>query len=246
MATVLNVITRSMKALKTIGATETPSAADATDALEVFNAMLDSWNGEGLASYQVREQSHTLVVGTSQYTIGSGGDINTTRPIDIVQAYIQDSSNYRYLMKIVPRDKWNQIGQLTITSQIPNTLFYDPQFPLGVINLFPQPLEAWTLYFDSLLQQVTYSSTAQSISIPPGYERGYVLNLAVELMGAGYPSMLKPEELGALINNASDAKANLKRNNIATREVIANYDPAIVGHSYASYNIYSDRQGGSG
>lgn len=246
MPTVLNVLTRSMKALKTIGASETPSAADATDSMEVFNAMLDSWNGEGLTSYQTLEQSHTLVVGTSQYTIGSGGTINTTRPIDIVQAYIQDSSNLRYLMRIIPRDKWNQIGQLTITSQIPNTLFYDPQFPLGVINVFPQPLQAWTLYFDSLLQQVTYSSTAQSISMPPGYERAYVLNLAVELMGAGYPSLLKPEELGALINNASEAKANLKRNNIATREVIANYDSAIISDSYATYNIYRDTSGGSG
>ena len=246
MPTVLNVITRSMRAVKTLGGTEVPSAADATNAMEVFNTMLDSWNGEGLTNYQVREQSHVLVVGTSQYTIGSGGTINTTRPIDIVQAYIQDSSDFRYLMKIVPRDKWNQIGQLTVTSQIPSTLFYDPQFPLGVINLFPEPLQAWTLFFDSLLQQVTYSSSAQSISMPPGYERAFVMNLAVELMGAGYPSMLKPEELTALVANALAAKANIKRNNLLTREVIANYDDAIVAHSYASYNIYRDFGGGRG
>ena len=244
MATAQNIVTRSMKALGALGSNETPSATEANDGLEAFNAMLDSWNGEGLTSYQVREQSHVLVVGTSQYTIGSGGTINTTRPIDIVQAYIQDSSNLRYLINIVPRDKWNQIGQLTITSQIPNTLFYDPQFPLGIINLFPQPLQAWTLYFDSMLQQATYSSLAQTISMPPGYERAYVLNLALEMMNCGFHSMLSRDDMTALAKNASEAKANIKRNNILTREVISNYDPAIVSHSYASYNIYSDSGGG--
>jgi hypothetical protein len=151
----------------------------------------------------------------------------------------------RYLMKVIPRDKWNQIGQLTITSQIPNTLFYDPQYPLGVINLYPQPLEAWTLYFDSLLQISTFSTLTTTMSVPPAYERAYVLNLALELTHTGLHSLLSQPDMAFLVKNAAEAKANLKRNNIATREVIANYDPAIVSHSYASYNIYSDRGGGS-
>lgn len=243
LVTAQDIITRAMKALGALGSGETPSAAEANDGLDAFNAMLDSWAGEELTSYQVLEQLVVLTVGKSQYTIGTVGtpDINNTRPTQIVQAYIQDSSGLRYLMKIVPRDKWNQIGQLTITSQIPNTLFYDPQFPLGVINLYPQPLEAWTLYFDSVLQQGLFTDLTTQLSAPPGYARAYVLNLALEMMNVGFHSMLAPADLAALIKNASEAKANVKRNNIATREIIADYDSAIISNSYASYNIYSDR-----
>jgi hypothetical protein len=51
-------------------------------------------------------------------------------------------------MEVVPRDKWNQIGNRssTITSQIPSVLFYDPQFPLGVINVFPDATDCVHLF----------------------------------------------------------------------------------------------------
>jgi hypothetical protein len=243
LVTAQDLVTRAMKALGALGSNEVPSATEATDGLVALNTMLDSWAGEELASYQVLEQSVVLTVGKSQYTIGTVGtpDINVDRPLAIVQAYIQDTNGLRYLMKVVPRDKWNQIGQLTITSQIPNTLFYDPQFPLGVLNLYPVPLQPWTLFYDSMLQQALFTALTTQLSAPPGYTRAYVLNLALEMMNVGFHSMLSPPDLDMLVKNAADAKANIKRNNIATREVIANYDSAIVSHSYASYNIYSDR-----
>ena len=239
MATGIQLITRSMQALGILGRTEVPSAGEANDALTAFNAMLDSWSsGEDLMSFVVLERSFPLVVGTNSYTIGTGGVINVTRPNDIKEAYIQDSIGNNFLMNVLPRDKWNQIGNrsTTMTSQIPDTLFYDPQYPLGVINIFPTPLLTYTCFFDSTQDQVDFSSLTQSLSMPPGYERAMVLNLALELMAAGFPCLLDEKALARLINNASDAKANVKRTNI--KEVIADYDPAIVSHSYATYNIY--------
>lgn len=239
MATGIQIITRSMQALGILGRTEVPSAGEANDALTAFNAMLDSWSsGEDLMSFVVLERSFPLVVGTNSYTIGTGGVVNVTRPNDIKEAYIQDSIGNNFLMTVLPRDKWNQIGNRssTMTSQIPDTLFYDPQYPLGVINIFPTPLLTYTCFFDSTQDQVDFSSLTQSLSMPPGYERAMVLNLALELMAAGFPCMLDEKALARLVNNASDAKANVKRTNI--KEVIADYDQAIVSHAYATYNIY--------
>lgn len=239
MATGIQLITRSMQALGILGRTEVPSAGEANDALTAFNAMLDSWSsGEDLMSFVVLERSFPLVVGTASYTIGTGGVINVTRPNDIKQAYIRDSIGNNFLMTILPRDQWNQIGNRSslMTSQIPDTMFYDPQYPLGVINIFPTPLLNYTCYFDSTQDQVDFSSLTQALSMPPGYERAMVLNLALELMSAGFPCLLDEKALARLINNASDSKANVKRTNI--KEVVAEYDDAIVGHSYATYNIY--------
>src|SRR4051812_42630058 len=106
----LDIVTRAMKAIQALGTGEVPSAAEANDGLTAFNAWLDSQSNDALSAYQTQEQSFTLTVGTSQYTCGSGGTASSTRPLEITQAYIQDTGGNNYLMTILPRDKWNQIG----------------------------------------------------------------------------------------------------------------------------------------
>lgn len=237
MTTVSQILTRSGQALGYTGRGEVLSATDANDALASFNAMLDSWSGEGLASYANQTISHTLVNGTQSYTIGSGGTINTTRPDNILQAWIRDFSNLDFPMEVVPQDEWNDIVMKGNNSQIPQVLFYDPQYPLGIIYVFPVPLIGYTLMFNSILQQSTFSSLPMSISSPPGYERAYILNLALEMVSAGFPCLLNDKDYLRLVDNASQAKANIKRKNI--KEVIAEYDPAILGAG-VPYNIFND------
>jgi hypothetical protein len=236
-----DLITRAMKSLQALGQTEVPSAGEANDGLVALNAMLDSWSNENLASYAVLEQSFVLSPGTNSYTIGSGGVINVTRPLDIVQAYLTDASNNNFILQILPRDKWNQIGDRStnITSQLPDTMFYDPQFPLGVINIFPTPLLAYTVFFDSVTQQTQFSTLTQTLSMPPGYERAMVYNLAVEISNMfGIP--IPPVAPGAknVGQLAMDSLGNIKRTNI--KDVIADYDASIVSRSYYTYNIYRD------
>lgn len=238
MTTANDIITRAMKSLGTLGRTEVPSAQEASDGLTAFNALLESWSNEKLMSYVTLERSFPLVVGTQSYTIGSGGVINTQRPTDITQAFIRDANNLDYGMRIVPRDVWNGIGNKNITSQIPQTLFYDSGYPLGTIYIFPIPLLNYTCYYDSTTQQVTFADLTTSMSMPPGYERCFVMCLALELMAAGYPCLLNQVQLAALTNAAAEAKAAIKRMNI--KEVLAKYDESIVSRSYATYNIYRD------
>jgi hypothetical protein len=239
MTTVADIVTQSARSLGYLGRTEVLSAADANDGLSVFNRLLDSWNGEELASYVELQRSFTLVPNTQTYTIGSGGTINTTRPYDIISAFVRDANNNDYMMEVIPRAQWDAIGQKYITSQIPNTLFYYSTFPLGVINIFPIPLVGYTVYYNSILNQVDGNILTTTITMPPGYERAYVLNLALDMISAGFPCLLNDQGLAMLIENASQAKGNVKRQNI--KEVLANFDPAIVSKSYASYNIYTDQ-----
>lgn len=238
MPTANTLITRALKAIGTLGRTEVPGATEASDGLDCLNALLDSWSNEKLMSYVTLQRSFTLSVNTQTYTIGSSGTINTTRPTDITQAFVRDSNNLDYPMRIVPQDIWNNIGDKTITSQIPQILFYSSAFPLGTIYIYPIPLVAYTVYYDSTTLQVDLSTLQTSISLPPGYERAIQLNLALEFMSAGYPFLLDEKLLQRLITNAAEAKANIKRMNI--KEVVAQFDEAIVSKSYASYNIYSD------
>lgn len=238
MATAQQLLTRAAKAIRYIGRTEVLTAQDATDGLDTMNALLGSWDGENYMSYAQETITHTLTANTSSYTIGSGGDINTTRPDYINQAWIRDSNALDYPMTILPQDRWNRIGMKSITSQIPTTMFYDSQYPLGIINIFPAPLAAYEFRATAIIQQKQFSTLTHALSAPAPYERAVILNTAIELVNVGFTCGLDEKEFATLINTASDAKANLKRNNI--KEVIADYDDAITAKSQATYNVYSD------
>ncbi len=101
--TAQTIITRAARSLGYLGRTSTLSAADANDALVIFNAMLDSWSNENLLSFVVLEQSFPLVVNQSAYTIGPvGANITAARPLDITQAYVQDNGNNNFIITILP------------------------------------------------------------------------------------------------------------------------------------------------
>jgi hypothetical protein len=241
MTTVNDLISRSMRALQALGDNEVPTASEYNDGRVAFNSMLESFSLDGLSSYVMQEQSFSLVVGTNSYTIGSGGVVNVTRPTEITQAYIRDSLNNDFLMNLHTRDTWNQIGNRgsNITSQIPTDLFYDPQNPLGVINIFPTPSEANTCFFDSTLQLTTFPSATTQLAMPIGYERMYVYNLAVELASMfGFPiPPVQPGQKNVTVL-AMESLEKVKRMNMQSKPMIANYDPYIVTRSDQTYNIY--------
>ena len=238
MPTAQKILTDAAKGIGYLGRTETLSAQDATDALRALNGWLDSLSGEFLASYANATFTHTLTANTSSYTIGSGGDISGVRPDNIDQAWIRDTNNLDYPMTVLNQYEWNSVGQKDITSQIPTTLFYDPQYPLGIINIFPVPLLAYGLRFNALIQQTTFSTMTHSLSAPPGYERFYILNCGLELISAGFHCGLSDKDYVRYVQNATEAKANIKRKNI--KEVEASYDDAIVNQSVATWNVFSD------
>jgi hypothetical protein len=202
--------------------------------------MIDMWSNESLMTYAILEQSTTLIPGQWQYTIGPGGNINATRPLRILTGdgtcYVVDSTGNRYNLEVVPRDRWNLISNITqITANFPNTLFYDPQYPLGIINLYPVPNVGWTLYFDSYLQLTDFSGLTTVLTLPPGYQAAIQDNLAVQIWRFFKPDgVAVPPDLKQL---AATSKATVKRTNI--RENIAGYDSELVSRANGAFNIYS-------
>lgn len=236
MATFTDLLQDALSEIGVYSPGQTLTDADLQAGFRVGNRMVDQWSNERLMLYEIQERSFTLTPGTNQYTIGTGGTINTTRPLAITQAYIRDTGNNRYLMNILPRDKWNQIGNVSsnITSQIPTSLFYDPQYPLGVINVFPTPLVAYPLFYDNALQLTQFASVTTSITLPPGYEAAIVHNLAVQL-GPYFRDSAVSQDVKDL---AAEAKATIKRTNLP--EIIANYDPYLLPRPAMTYNIFRD------
>jgi hypothetical protein len=213
------------------------NAADSARALAELNTMLDEWSNEKLTCYANLEQSLLLIPGQQSYTAGSGGYL-PVRPLTINTgrgaAYLMDSNQNRYPVNVVEQDEWNMIGLLNETSNLPDTLFYDPQYPLGIVNIFPLPLQAFTVYFDSRLQIADMPTLATLFSLPPGYSSAIRNNLACRLWGF----FKQGDPTPWLAQMAMRSLAAIKRTNI--RQSPSTYDSAIVSRAKSSYNIYTD------
>ena len=258
MTTAGSMIQDALEMLGVVSPGETIINADAQRCLGVLNKMMDSWSNESLTCVSILEQAIPLQVNKQTYTIGTMSgigslligtsgigqtpDINLTRPLKLLDgpgtAYILDTNGNRYGVDIVPRDKWNLIGSPQADTNIPSVVFYDPQYPLGVINVFPVPNQPYTLYVDSLLPLADFPSLTASLQLPPGYEDAIVSNLAVRCKPYFAAGQLDP----IIVDLAKVSKANVKRTNMRVSE--AEFDPEIISHSNYSYNIYSDRSGG--
>lgn len=243
LPTANDIIQDSLELIQVYAAGEIMSSADAQRGLSVLNDMMDNWSNLTLNCYAITENSFTLVPNVNQYTVGIGGTINVTRPLKILDGpgtcYVQDFNGNNYPVEVVPRDKWNLYGNRSdlITSDFPDTLFYDPQFPLGIINIMPFPTIAYTMFFDSYLQFGDFSTLYSQLSLPPGYKRAITTNLAVILK----PYFLKAQIDPLVVAEALKTLGDIKRTNM--RPNVANMEPELVSRATLSYNVYTDRIG---
>ncbi|SRR5216684_3473415 len=227
---------------------DTIGDADAQSCLRVLNNMIDSWSTESLSCFAILEQSVALQPGKQSYTIGTVGspDINATRPLRLLNApgsaYIQDTNGNNYWVNVVEQDKWNLIGNRspnTITSNIPDTLFYDPQVPLGILNFWPtENAGGYTAFWDSYLQLMEFPDLFTDVGLPPGYKLALGDCLARRVWRYFKAKEPIPADIEA---DAAGAKANIQRINF--REQLMIFEPELLPRAASVYNVYSDRGG---
>lgn len=222
-----------MRLVGIIASTETPSSEEQADALSALNSMLSSWSTEGLLLYQVVREEFTLTVNDGAYTLGSGGDFNTTRPINILRAMIeiQSSSPMQEIpINIITPQEYAEITTKDLTSGIPSSLYPDYGNPLINLNLYPIPSAANKLVLYSEKPLITFTSANNDLAFPPGYEKALKYNLAIEIA----PEYGK-EPSSTILAQAIESKANIKRKNFKPRFLISDYP--VRGSK--PFNIYT-------
>lgn len=240
MTTALDIITDSLEMLGVYSPGDAISDADAERALIVLNDMTDSWSNESLTTFCYLTQSFAMVNNKSIYTVGTGGDISGPRPLRISDAagaaYMEDQYKNKFPMNVVDLDSFNLITTSAVNSNIPDTMYYDPQFPLGRINIWPVPNDtSYVCFFQSYAQLTDFASLSSAFSLPPGYALAYKTNLAVALK-----PYFKDAELDPIIAVRADKSlATIKRINMRQQNAI--YDPELVSRGQGTYNIRSDR-----
>ena len=206
--TALDVIKGAMRRIGVIATGETPSAAEAADGLAALNDVLERWNTENLAIWATTANTYTTVAGVGTYTIGpSGADWIATRPIDIVSGY----SSYQgvdYPMLQYNQTQYMNIPLKTLQSTIVETFCLINGYPLGTVYLWPVPQIAATVTLNSGTAISSVSSTATTLSYPPGYALALQWALAVELSAQYGITLTNDQRKAADVSYAQIRKVN--------------------------------------
>jgi hypothetical protein len=177
MATARTIIKKSLQKIGVLVKQEDPTADEANDALDALNNLLSSWSNDDLSIYARTWESFTLTGNDGEYTIGTGGDFNTVRPIQIVDGYTRLTVDDQPL-RIVSDEIYAMIANKSVQGR-PEVLNYDNANPLAKIRLWPVPDQAYTMGIQSE-KQLSQFTLDDTIVLPPGWERALVYNLAVE------------------------------------------------------------------
>lgn len=174
------IITRSLRMIGVVKHGEEPVASQLTDSLETLNTMIKAWQAERLMISVQTLESFPLVAAQGDYSIGSGGDFNTVRPMKLLSSFVRDTNGLDFQVEVVTRGEYYRIYNKTNPGR-PRILYYDELPTLGYVRLYPVPFEVETLYIDSTKPLTTFSALSTSSAFAEEMSEAIIFNLAVRI-----------------------------------------------------------------
>lgn len=179
MATIGDIVKQALQKILCEEDTNQFSATQITHALTAANLMLESWSLERLKQYKMTLASFSTANATASYVIGTGQTWNTLQPIEIENAYVR-VSNEDYFVEPVRRREYMQIRNKSKAGR-PEKLFFERGETNGTVYLWPVPTAVESIWLDMRRVIASYSLATDVVTLPRGYERALIWNLALEL-----------------------------------------------------------------
>ena len=176
------------------------TTADNTNALGNLNNMIESW---GYLNHYIVRESLSLTIDKAEYTIGSGGSLNTVRPVAILDAFLRDSDDHDWPLGIISDRKYNSISAKSAKG-MPSCLYFLPEYPLAKIIFNCEPDKVYTLHLSSQKNFTEFEALETSVNLPPEFIETLVYNLAITLA----------EDKGISVKDTVLATAQQLKNNI--------------------------------
>jgi hypothetical protein len=237
---------------------QTTSTDVLNDILVQAQQMIDSWLLEPLLVPFIRLDDYALTINQQSYTIGPGGNLNTTRPTQIETAALilnNVTPNVRLTLEVINVQSREMIPVDAISNSVPRRLYYDKAYNasgLGNIFIWPGPLLAYLLELGTWQQIQNFADLTTVYNFPPGYSKllrkGLAKTIApsmrtyAKVPGPGGLTSYDPQMLELVIADFTDAKEKLESYNAP--DPIAPVDEAWSSSSPKSgWNYLSDTMG---
>jgi len=156
-----------------------PSAAQSASALLSLNTFISVMGAEELG-YAVTGETLAIVANDPEYTIGSGGDLNSVRPIRIDKLFLRNSDNYDFEQEIISVTDYNEIFYKRVVAR-PEKVYFLPEYPLAKIIFESYPDTTYTAYIDSWKPLTVFATAGVTMTLPSEFEEMLIYNLAVRL-----------------------------------------------------------------
>lgn len=179
LTTEASIIEDAMLMINVIDQNESVKAADYSKARRMLN-MLTKYLATKANLWVTVDVTHTLTPGTQSYTVGTGLDINTARPLRLEHVRRSDGTQ-EIPVHVVARQEYMDLPDKTTQSALLQA-YYDPQLSNGVLYCWPTGdanNTSITLTFKRPLED--FSATSNNPDYPKEWQLPLVTLLAAEL-----------------------------------------------------------------
>jgi hypothetical protein len=244
--TALTLINEAYEILGVKNPNQSLPANLAQGALRRLNWIIEQWSIMSLTIPVVARETFSMTVGkgdpSDPYTIGPGGDLDTSRPneIDGAATLVSSAPNpFEIPMGLLTDDAYQSLVVKSMPSTFATSLYYNATFStgLGQIYLYPVPSQANTLVLYRLQQLGTFANLSTSYGLPPAAASALIYELAKKSarpMGRPWTPDMQQD--------ADQALAIYQRGN--TKMVDLGMDAALTSNGGGLYNILSDGYSG--
>lgn len=234
MTTPVELINLALKQAGVLGMGQTATPEDIADSFKLLNMMLAQWSIRRNIVHQIVDTAF-IGNGSQTYTVGPGAQFNVSRPANLVSAYCRQLGTPG-LPVDYPLDLLHSITDfsrlsLKTMASLPCAVWYDPQFPVGVLHVWPVPDSQYEVHIQSLAPIKNFDTAYDDLLLPGEYEEAIVLNLAARLclhytlpVPAGLPELAKASLDAIRAGNIQVAQLRMPRG-LANR---------------GTYNFYTD------
>jgi hypothetical protein len=158
---------------------QSASTAQQASALVSLNSLM-SLEGADYTVPCLTRESFALTIADEEYTIGTGGNFNTARPIKLENCFLRDSVSFDYPLRVISPKDYNDLPEKTFTGT-PQYVYFVPEYPLAKIIFDKPPYQAYDAYFDFWKNFTEFALTSTPVTLPNEYKAFLTYNLAVSL-----------------------------------------------------------------
>lgn len=163
--------------------------------------------------------------GTGTYTINPPQTVSSRamqtyyqRPQSLTTAFVRvpasGTNGLDFPVGIIDVTAYEAIGLKNLAGPWPKYIYYQPTFPNGNLTVWPLPTSTAEMHLFADTQLAQFFNLSDDIDLPPGYSAALRWCLAEQLIPF-YPAQGVAQEVRAnVMQNATDAKAWLKRTNM--------------------------------
>ena len=204
-------------AMRLVGALDQGRSAaprELASVLVMLNDMIESWNLQKPLIYEITREEFSLS-SKNPHTIGlatggeAAGDFAVPRPPKIQSASTLSGTIERPI-DILSDSEWQDIRAKGTQGTRPRDLWYEREWPLGKIWLWPDPSAGAKLILNLWKQMPSGMGLVDRFSVPPGYLRAIRFNLAVEI--ASEWKMNPPNQVLRIAKESKAAITSINRN----------------------------------